>query len=136
MLTTDDDSGLTVAEMRVLLSRRRDAALATWWLELLDSNPSLIQITSVRRRPVSIQLAYRFHGPRFPIPVDATMDLPLGEVTAEDLALIVVRVNPGAAAEVVDECMSPDRVERAREWLTRFWLRLPPDGDEDGATGG
>lgn len=129
MTTNDDGSGLTVAEMQALLSRRRDGALATRWLELLNSNPSVVEITSVRRRPASVQLAYRFHGPRFPTPVDATMDVPLREVTAEDLAVIAVRVNPGAADEFVSQETLPEAVERAREWLTRFWLNLPPDGE-------
>jgi len=127
----DDQSGLSVAEARALLGQRADAAAACWWLDRIGHGPS-IEMLAVRRQPDAIRLAYRVHNLKGYEPVLATMDLPLGPVTAEHLAEIVVCVVPDSdGGEVYTHRITPPgEVERAREWLTRFWLNLPHETTE------
>lgn len=87
---------------------------------------------AVRRRPLSVQVAYSLYLRESRRNVDLTIDLPLKEgVTAEELATISVHVHAGldGGNDAVTVTTPPDAVERAREWLTRFWLNLPPESD-------
>ncbi len=131
----DDQSGLSVAEARALLGQRADAAAACWWLDRIGHGPS-IEMLAVRRQPASIRLAYRVHNLKGYEPVLATMDLPLGPVGAEQLAEIVVCVVPGpdGGEAHTHRITPPGEVERARAWLTRFWLNLPTDETSSAAT--